>query len=83
MVWFVSLGLMAIALERKLRHAHAVQPPMVDYQTWLHDLMKQGLIDTDEAAALREANAATPIAIMVDDFAPSRRRLRQVVDEAA
>lgn len=75
--------LAAEPIERKLRHAHAVQPPMVDYQTWLHDLVKQGLIDTDEAAVLREANAATRIAIMVDDFAPSRRPLRQVVDQAA
>ena len=45
--------------------------------------MKQGLIDTDEAAVLREAHTATRTAIMVDDFAPSRRQLRQLTEQAA
>lgn len=75
--------LAAAPIERKLRKARAVQPAMVDYQTWLYDLLKQQLIDTDEAAQLCKANAATRTAIMVDDFAPSHQQLRQLTGQAA
>lgn len=66
--------LAAAPIERKLREAGAVQPPRVDLEDWLVDVVARGVLDASEAEQLVEAAGATRAAIMVDDFAPVRRR---------
>jgi len=74
--------LAAEAVERELRKRTVIQPPCLDYDAWLADLVTQQVITREEADLLREARDATRAAIDVDDF-PPRRKARAATDKAA
>lgn len=69
--------LAAVPAERKLREAGAVQPARMELEDWLADLVARGTLASKEAETLLEAHRATREAIMVDDFAPAKRRRKQ------
>ncbi|HED14099.1 MAG TPA: acyl-CoA dehydrogenase [Gammaproteobacteria bacterium] len=69
----LQLKLQAEPLLKRLREQKLQQPWALSYQQWLHELLDQKQISTDEASLLDQTQAALESAIAVDAFAELSR----------
>jgi len=74
--------LAAEPVEQRLRTSGVSQPANKPFDAWVDELVAQGVIPSQEGAALREAREATRAAIGVDDF-PRHQGVTAATDEAA
>lgn len=74
----LELALAAEPIEARLRERRIVQPPMTDRAEWVDELVRDGVLDEDEAKTLTDWWSAQRRAIDVDDFPPPRPPIARV-----
>ena len=79
----LALVIASEPIERRLRQAGEVQPPLTDYTVWVASLHERSLISPEEAHTLRSAEAATRAVIAVDDFPPESVAVKKSQHQAA
>ncbi len=62
----------AEVIEKRLRAQNKVKPALMDDESWMKQLLDEGLLTEEEVAKLRASALATRAVIMVDEFTPEQ-----------